>query len=163
LVLLLFTYLSVTEIVRQKSTTNNTTTDLLLPRAERQKSTPNKTKEANQEETTIQVLQVTKNQVSKQATIMTNAGGGGFNKMIIMIPVMLAARKIDAEDPTTIYWLRCAYGTVQAICVLIVVYTYIQASSFASASAKDKVVVYVPAPATVRILVDVGWSGVLFV
>jgi hypothetical protein len=81
------------------------------------------------------------------------SNGVGFNKMFVMIPVMLLARKLDGEDPTTIYWLRCAYGGVQALCVLVVVYTYIQASAYASATTTDKTtVVYVPAPATVSYL-----------
>jgi hypothetical protein len=69
----------------------------------------------------------------------------GFNKMFIMVPVMLAARKIDGEDPNIVYWLRVAYGTVQLICVLLVVYTYIKAS----AGASSPTVVYVPQAATV--------------
>jgi Phosphate transport (Pho88) len=76
------------------------------------------------------------------------AGGpGGFNKLFIMIPVMLAARKIDAENPTTVYWLRIAYGSVQSICVLLVLYTYVKASAFASSG--GKMVVYVPSAPTV--------------
>jgi hypothetical protein len=82
-----------------------------------------------------------------------NMSNGGFNKLIVMVPVMLAARKIDAENPTTIYWLRLAYGSVQALCILIVAYTYIKASSYASSTSnKDTTVVYVPAPPTVRLL-----------
>jgi hypothetical protein len=75
-------------------------------------------------------------------------GPGVFNKLFIMIPVMLAARKIDAEDPNTVYWLRIAYGSVQSICVLIVLYTYVQASTFASSG--GKMLVYVPSAPTVR-------------
>lgn len=75
------------------------------------------------------------------------SGSGGFNKLFVMIPVMLAARKLDAEDPTTVYWLRVAYGSVQAICVLLVLYTYVQASAFASSGGKT--VVYVPSASTV--------------
>ena len=80
-----------------------------------------------------------------------NNGGNplGFNKLFIMIPVMLAARKIDAEDPSTVHWLRIAYGSVQALCVTIVLYTYVQASTFASVSDKKKVV-YIPSAPTVR-------------
>jgi len=71
-------------------------------------------------------------------------GGPGFNKMFVMIPVMLAARKLDAEDPETVHWLRVAYGTMQTICVVVVLYTYLKASSSSSSSS----VVYVPAAAT---------------
>jgi hypothetical protein len=83
-----------------------------------------------------------------KTTIHTMTDGGpGFNKLFIMIPVMLAARKIDGEDPTTVYWLRIAYGSVQGLCVLIVLYTYIQASAFASSA--EKRVVYIPSAPTV--------------
>lgn len=81
---------------------------------------------------------------------------GGFGKFMVMIPVMLAARKIDAEDPKVIYFLRIAYGSVQTLCALVVIYTYIQASALGSASStksnadKNKVV-YVPAASTVRL------------
>jgi hypothetical protein len=67
----------------------------------------------------------------------------GFNKMFVMVPVMLAARKIDGEDPTVVYWLRVSYAVVQTFCVLAVVYTYIQASAV---SGKNQGVVYVPPP-----------------
>ena len=67
-----------------------------------------------------------------------------------MLPVMFAARKIDGEDPNIVYWLRVAYGTVQTCCLLIVAYTYVQASS--SASLLGNGVVYVPAPAVVSLV-----------
>ena len=70
-----------------------------------------------------------------------------------MLPVMFAARKIDGEDPNNVYWLRVAYGTIQMCCLLVVIYTYIQASSAASIVGQG--VVYVPAPAVVRILVSI--------
>jgi TRAP-type uncharacterized transport system fused permease subunit len=76
---------------------------------------------------------------------------GGLNKLMIMVPVMLAARKLDAEDPNVVYWLRIAYGGMQALCVMVVVYTYIRARALPSdADAKTNKLVYVPAPATVR-------------
>jgi hypothetical protein len=64
------------------------------------------------------------------------------NKIFIMLPVMFAARKLDAEDPMQVFWLRVAYATIQAVCVLIVVYTYIQATSIAGKSSGG--VIYVP-------------------
>lgn len=72
-----------------------------------------------------------------------------FNKMFVMLPVMFLARKIDGEDPNNIYWLRVSYGTVQMICVLIVAYTYIQASGV-SATSTGKGKIYVPPAPTVR-------------
>ena len=71
---------------------------------------------------------------------------GGFNKLFVMVPVMLAARKLDAEDPTTVHYLRISYGTMQSICVLIVLYTFMQASKLKT----EESVVFVPAPPTVR-------------
>jgi hypothetical protein len=67
-----------------------------------------------------------------------------FNKMFVMVPVMLAARKIDGEDPNVVYWLRVAYAVVQTLCVLIVVYTYIKAS--AVSGKKNEGLVYVAPP-----------------
>jgi len=58
-----------------------------------------------------------------------NSAAPGFNKLFVMVPVMLAARKLDAEDPTTINYLRIAYGCMQSICVSIVLYTFVKASS----------------------------------
>lgn len=66
----------------------------------------------------------------------------GFNKLFVMVPVMLAARKLDAEDPTTIKNLRIAYGCMQSICVSIVLYTFIKASK----ARMETSIVYVPAP-----------------
>jgi len=70
-----------------------------------------------------------------------------FNKMFVMIPVMLLARKIPSEDPDVTYWLRVAYTVVQILSVAVVAYAYVQASS-SSKNASD--LIYVPAPATVR-------------
>ena len=64
-----------------------------------------------------------------------------FNKMFVMIPVMLAARKLDSEDPNTVQLLRICYGVMQTICVLLVVYTYVTASKVTT----DRIV-YVPPP-----------------
>jgi hypothetical protein len=67
-----------------------------------------------------------------------------FNKLFVMLPVMLAARKLDGEDPNIVYWLRVAYGTLQICCVLLVAFTYIQATAAAD---KAQGTVYVaPAP-----------------
>lgn len=71
---------------------------------------------------------------------------GGFNKLFVMAPVMLAARKLDAEDPTTVQYLRIAYGSMQTICVLIVVYTFMKASALSGKETSK--VIFVPAPPT---------------
>ena len=67
-----------------------------------------------------------------------------FNKMFVMLPVMFLARKLDAEDPMVVYWLRISYACMQAICACLVAYTYWQATAV-----KADRVVYVPAPAVV--------------
>lgn len=69
---------------------------------------------------------------------------GGFNKLFVMVPVMLAARKLDAEDQSTVHYLRIAYGCMQSICVLIVLYTFMKASKLKT----DESIVFVPAPPT---------------
>jgi len=71
---------------------------------------------------------------------------GGFNKLFVMVPVMLAARKLDAEDPNTVKYLRIGYGCMQSICVLLVVYTFMKASSLSGEDAKK--IIFVPAPPT---------------
>mmetsp|Transcript_5443 Transcript_5443/g.11468 ORF Transcript_5443/g.11468 Transcript_5443/m.11468 type:complete len:359 (+) Transcript_5443:424-1500(+) len=68
---------------------------------------------------------------------------GGFNKLFVMAPVMLAARKLDAEDPQTVQYLRMSYGIMQTLCVLVVLYTFMKASKVT-----ENKVVFVPAPPT---------------
>jgi hypothetical protein len=75
-----------------------------------------------------------------------------FNKMFVMLPVMFLARKLDGEDPLVVYWLRIAYAAVQVVCVLAVVYVYLQASAQQSGNAQFSQVVYVPPAAVVRIV-----------
>jgi hypothetical protein len=74
---------------------------------------------------------------------------GGFNKLFVMVPVMLAARKLDAEDPQTVQYLRSAYGSMQVVCVLIVLYTFVKASSLTGKDASN--IIFVPAAPTVRL------------
>lgn len=71
-----------------------------------------------------------------------------FNKMFVMVPVMLAARKIDGEDPNIVYWLRISYGVVQTLCVLFVIYTYLTAQKVAP---KQNGIVFVPPPPQVSV------------
>ena len=59
-----------------------------------------------------------------------------------MLPVMLAARRLDSEDPQTVYWLRIAYGVIQTLCILAVAYTYYKANM----AIGIRNVVYVPPP-----------------
>lgn len=72
-----------------------------------------------------------------------------FNKMFVMLPVMLAARKLDGEDPNVIFMLRCIYGAVQTIAVLTVLFIYAKASAAAKDSG-NKVKIYVPPPPQVK-------------
>lgn len=74
---------------------------------------------------------------------------GGFNKLFVMLPVMFAARKLDAEDPDTVQYLRIAYGSMQSLCVLVVLYTFMKASSITGKESKN--IIFVPAPPTVRL------------
>lgn len=67
-----------------------------------------------------------------------------FNKMFVMLPVMLAARKLDGEDKDIIFMLRCIYGAVQAIAVIVVLFIYMKAS--AAAKSAGNVKIYVPPP-----------------
>lgn len=69
-----------------------------------------------------------------------------FNKMFVMLPVMLAARKIDGENPDTVFMLRCAYGAVQSLIVLLVAYIYISSRSVSSGKDKDRLIYVPPAP-----------------
>ena len=72
-----------------------------------------------------------------------------FNKMFIMIPVMLAARNLKNDDLNTVYMIRVAYVVVQTICLLLAVYTYIIISSIqgnSTVSTGLNRIIYVPAP-----------------
>lgn len=82
-----------------------------------------------------------------------NHGALPFNKMFIMIPVMLAARKLNNEDPNTVFMLRVAYAVIQGFCVSIILYSYWVVTSLVSGARKSEVdrIIYVPAPAQVRI------------
>ena len=71
-----------------------------------------------------------------------------FNKLFVMLPLMLAARNIDGEDPNTVYLLRVAYGAIQLCCALLVIYVYIQASAVAAKGIGG--VIYVPPASVVR-------------
>ena len=76
-----------------------------------------------------------------------------FNKMFIMIPVMLAARNLKNDDLNSVYMIRVAYVVVQSICLLLAIYTYIVISSIQGSSAASTSidrVIYVPAPPQVR-------------
>lgn len=68
-----------------------------------------------------------------------------INKMFVMVPLMLAARKLDGEDPNIIFILRCAYFTVQSVIIAMLAFIYIQASGAVNSPSAKKTV-YVPPP-----------------
>ena len=70
-----------------------------------------------------------------------------FNKLFVMLPVMLAARRIDGENPSNVYWLRVAYGVSQLCCVIVVLYSYVQAQAAAGSIHRT---IYVPPKPEVR-------------
>ena len=75
-----------------------------------------------------------------------------FNKMFVMLPVMLAARKLDGEDPNTVYMVRVAYAAVQTLCVLVVLWTFLKARTLQN----NSTIVYVPAAAQVSVSLSVS-------
>lgn len=62
-----------------------------------------------------------------------------------MLPMMFATRKLDGEDPQIIFLLRCAYGTVQTVILLITIYVYLKATELAKQNS-GKRLIYVPPP-----------------
>lgn len=69
-----------------------------------------------------------------------------FNKMFVMMPVMLAARKLDGEDPNIVFMLRCLYGVMQTFAVILVLFIYYKANA-ASKEKENAVKIFVtPAP-----------------
>lgn len=69
-----------------------------------------------------------------------------------MLPVMLLARKLDAEDPNLVYMLRIAYGVLQCIAVSLIVYVYLQAMTLSSKNkALADQIIYVPPPPSVSL------------
>lgn len=68
-----------------------------------------------------------------------------FNKMFVMLPVMMAARKLDGEDPNIIFLLRCCYGAVQACALLLILFINMKANA-AAADKANNVKIYVAPP-----------------
>ena len=73
-----------------------------------------------------------------------------FNKMFVMLPVMMAARKLDGEDPNIVFLLRCCYGAVQACALLLILFINIKASA-AAADKANNVKIYVAPPPQVSL------------
>uniref|UniRef100_A0A7S2PFT9 Uncharacterized protein n=1 Tax=Leptocylindrus danicus TaxID=163516 RepID=A0A7S2PFT9_9STRA len=68
-----------------------------------------------------------------------------INKMFIMLPLIFASRKLDAEDKDTIFYLRALYFPLHAIILLVMIYIYMTASKFAQTEAGKKVIFVPPA------------------
>ena len=71
-----------------------------------------------------------------------------FNKMFVMLPVMLAARQLDGEDAHIVYLVRVAYAAMQTLCVVAVLWTFFRARSVRDSTT----IVYVPAAPQVSIV-----------
>jgi hypothetical protein len=69
-----------------------------------------------------------------------------FNKMMIMLPLMFAARKLDGNDPNIVFLLRCSYFTVQFFIVLSSIYIYMTAKKIAANKKLKDLLIYVPPP-----------------
>lgn len=67
------------------------------------------------------------------------------NKMMIMLPLMFAARKLDGDDPQIVFLLRCSYFSVQFFIVLAVLYVYLSCQKLGKSKFKDTTI-YVPPP-----------------
>ena len=78
--------------------------------------------------------------------------------MFVMLPVMFLARKLDSEDPNIVFYLRVAYGCIQVVNVLIVLYTYLQAQKV-----KADRMIYVPPPPVVSLAARTGTREMQFI
>ena len=72
-----------------------------------------------------------------------------FNKMFVMLPVMLAARKLDGEDPQIVFLIRVAYAVMQTCCLVAVLWTFFQVQSVRHS---NTTIVYVPAAPQVSVV-----------
>ena len=60
--------------------------------------------------------------------------------------MMYAVRKLDGEDPNIVFMLRCAYGVVQSLILLAVLYIYMVAKKISESKVKDEEIYTAPAP-----------------
>ncbi len=74
-----------------------------------------------------------------------------FNKLMIMLPLMFAARKLDGEDPNIVFMLRCSYAAIQTCIVLATLYLYMVAKKISASSALKDVDIFVPPPPQVSL------------
>lgn len=71
-----------------------------------------------------------------------------FNKMMVMVPLMLACRKIDGDNADIVFAIRVAYCVVQVITILLSFCVYMKATADATNESKSKKIIYVPPPPT---------------
>ena len=69
-----------------------------------------------------------------------------------MLPVMLAARKLDAEDKDIVMKLRYAYFALHALMIVCMGFIYAKAKRFSETSDGKKTVL-IPPPPQVRFVV----------
>jgi len=67
-------------------------------------------------------------------------------KIIVMLPLLYFTRKLNHEDPSTVFYTRCAFGTVQSIILLSVIYIFFKIQQIAKVLAKDNVTIYTVQP-----------------
>jgi len=74
-----------------------------------------------------------------------------INKMFVMIPVMLAARKLDGSDPNVVFMLRFSYAAIHGVIILLCLYMYQKAQAMLSTTKEAEKFVYIPPPPQVRV------------
>lgn len=79
-----------------------------------------------------------------------------------MLPLMFAVRKLDGEDPNIVFMLRCAYGSVQLLIMLAVLYIYMVATKLSKSKLKDEEIYVAPPPnVSLQMLIFVCVNGAL--
>lgn len=63
-----------------------------------------------------------------------------------MLPVLLAARKLDSEDEQIVLYLRIAYGVTQFVIVCCVLFMFMKAHALKSSTEGEKIVYIPPTP-----------------
>lgn len=65
-------------------------------------------------------------------------------KMMVMLPLLFAARKLDGEDPNIVFMLRCSYFSVQFFIVCCLFYIFLTAQKMAKSKFKDITIYIAP-------------------
>lgn len=67
------------------------------------------------------------------------------NKLMIMLPLMFAVRKLDSTDPNIIFLLRTLYACVHTVIIAAVIYVYLTIQKAVSTNKKkSKELIYIP-------------------